>query len=56
MDRDHRWEWVAGQVGTVTVAIVNTAVNLESWKLIVLGLALPVLFTIAYWLARDPRD
>ncbi len=50
-----RWEWVAGLFVALTYAILRFAVDIQSWWLLVVALAIPVLFTLVHLLAADPR-
>jgi hypothetical protein len=51
-----RWEWIAGLLLGATYAVLEVATTRESWWLLVLALAIPIVFSIVRLLAADPRS
>jgi hypothetical protein len=55
-ERSPHWETVAAVLAVATFGLLEVATTLESWNIIALALVIPLVFSLIYMLAADPRS
>ena len=54
--REARWEWVAGVLGVILWALLDLGTAMQSWLILGVALAIPLVFSLVRLLAADPRS